>query len=668
MHYCFTGKKKGAKMKVIFTLVLAVLLMPIPAFSIDPEEQKPLYKNETSGGRPATLRMMGEEENGELPDSFTGSTIRDAITTNKDGEIKGGRYKELEKMADDLLKNQIPGELPTPIGPAKTPIPHIYDRGAPDENEVEKNLNYDYETILNSETFADCMDYKVIDKEGCTKTMPDGTEVLTPFVKYHGPPQKVENVDQPLKTGYLTKDEVNKILSHYPADLIYRYAAQIGDYNIRYVTAMVKYQACLLELKGQNLTSEEQRKKCTLKVHPHKFGTAEEYSKKFIDDMKTGVVDGRFIFRNYDNPENGITYNEYHLMPTGIDLRYGRAFFQAFFEENVFSAFLRLLYLHWYWLVIKLKKWTPLFDTYVHYGPESGKIPREVFGDFPSHILVSRHTGLSVGMFEDLMLEKSYDPKLCAAWDRNFADNYEDLMNAKETVEKGGLKNVYEIDSDRKLSFDNNTTRNEKKNKKSTDAFRGTPYDMLIGLVDPGDYNPYSEKLCQGANQGSWLPLTNRVYTPYHAVAASIGTVRAIQAGAKLYPWNNYAYSYKNQGAQPEVNQDGELTKAHDGDKVQWLRNAYVDNPSKTSGDAEKAAKACHSVERWVKKFGEANEKHYSDKPGDKKLPSDMKEFKGGNWFVAAHWRYWRGCLNPFLEGTKPKPLPPYDKLGEVLD
>ena len=661
-------------MKLLLRLLILNILFLSSVFADNEKEEVEVFPSANSIGRPATVRMMvGEDgEAGKGEKGFTESHIEENIQTDKNGQVKGGKYKELEKMADDLLKNVVSKEVPQDAGegkwnPGKDHIPHKYDGGTTEE-EIQKNIEEDTQAILNFRTFYGCMDYKVIEPEGCLKIMPKGEMVRTPFVKYHGPPQKIENVDQPLKTGYVTKEEINKILNKLKAEEYYDFAAQISDFENLYAQKLMKYHQCMYTARAEGVDNVDAVNKCKGFIQPYKDPnvtalnkTASEYSKKAIDELKNGTVADKFRFRNYDTPESGFLYNEYHVMPTGLDLRNGFAGLMAFTDMNVIYAFIQLIMIH-----LQYRDYTPLYDVFVH----SGKIPLPVFSDFPTDILVARHSGMSFDYFPEEMFEKALDPLMCQKFNRNSAFSFEDLFSARQTIDEKGFQELEAIDSDRKKTIDNFTSKNTSKNSKTTDAWRGTPKDLTQGLIHFGDYNENIDKLCQGPNQESWLPLLHTVSTNKRIVAASVGTVKGANAGFMTYPFNNYHYTYSNKGGQPELNEDGEVTKSHDGDKVQWLHNAYMNlDKAEEEGADEGGDKVCRSIDRWVKKFGEANVKHYTDKPGDQTLPSQLTEFSGGNWYVAAHWKYWRGCLDPFVEGGTPFPDSEVTReLGEVRD
>lgn len=592
-------------------------------------QELPLYPSESSAGRPDSLQMMvgadGKAKDGD--EGLVESIMNKAIETDQDGTIIGGEFIEKEKQARDLLTNQLPDET-DPTSP-KDYIPHKYDRGS---NDVSDNEQFDYHNIVRminpspgSLSPESCLDYQIIGT--CTKILPGVGPIDVPYIKYHGPPQKVENVDQPYKTGYVSKNDIATVMNQFDATDYQNVFAEIADLETSYNETVWRLKA---SQRGINASAPEN--------NPNRDNNIKDIIKEVqskYDHIKR--------FRNYDNVGSGYVYNEYHLMPTGIDLWQGEAYYLG---KADIMAQLAILILE------IIQALYPQFppgpnEPFVH----NSKEPKAFFSEMPENLLKSRvsFSAFDNQIFKDpmigvFMLMKSYYPEVC----QYFNTNYQ-----WKNFTLDGMANVKE---ERRINFDPKTTSDSPGKR---DSFYGTPEDMLKGFLDPSQTgiirNGGFENICQGINQGSWLPFFNTVNTIYHTTAAAIGTVRGINAGYGTNPEKNYPYTYDNEGRQPAVNIAGDVSPEHDGDKVQWLRNAYMDGDEVAqAGDK----KPCRSVEKWVQKYGKANLKHYSDKIGDNSNPSGMQEFEGGNWHVVAHWRYWRGCLDPFPTVGAP-PFPP---------
>lgn len=549
--------------KIILLLASISLSLAYPDLSSaqgsSSTQQIPLYPNSSSAGRPETLRHMEEIIKPEILDTLD--------RKNKTGKfyLKEGDAREMIEKAKNSIENEV------------TPDFHKYDRGTT-PGEIEKNNLWDDEVILTDlNNLRQCIDYEIIGF--CLKVMPNGTVEFPPYVKYFGPPQKVENVDQPLKTGYVEKELIERFLNQLDDDAYYDFADDLALSEVEFA-----YYATLFQnwRRGGNTSNTLGSPSETAEIR-----------KRAIDDLKKNFSKKkRFHHSDQSVTSNGFVYNEYHLMPTGHDIRFGDLYSAASAAEPLIPILETL--------------WG---DPFVHIS----KFPQPVFSDIPEHILAGRWWGTSFMLFPGLMFERFFLPEGCQHFNKN-----SDWMADRDNQSIDNLN----APIGRRLNFDP-TTPDEPK------PFHGSPGDMLTGFLLPRDAKRTAGDACQGMNQAPWLPVLNTVQTSFHTTAAAVGTVKGIKLGHALYPNTNYDFTYDNPGMFPSLSALPEIEVSRDGDKVQWFRSKLMDGLDENGMQVEEKKKPCRSVERWVLKYGDANQKDIED----------------DYWNVVGHWRYWRGCL-----------------------
>ncbi|WKZ57212.1 MAG: hypothetical protein QY326_00710 [Bdellovibrionota bacterium] len=177
--------------------------------------------------------------------------------------------------------------------------PGPYDRGA-SVGEMATNFVHDYGQMLSK--LLSCMEPWIVGL--CIRFTWHGVSIR-PFWEYYLPVQKVENVDQPLKSGYIL-------------EIIQTLALNVLDSGIP------------LYMRGaaEGKTSLE-----------HAIGSAREIGTRYLEyefegepeieeqqqaiDTVRDVFDKQERFRNPERTDAGVVFNEYHVMPTFWELVLG---------------------------------------------------------------------------------------------------------------------------------------------------------------------------------------------------------------------------------------------------------------------------------------------------------------------------------------------------------
>lgn len=522
-------------------------------------EERPLYGQ---GGRKNTEGFMKREIEPHIKETLDHDNHQGKFfgKTGEATELLTDLQEKLEEMGKQMAEN--------PGVPPQTPQfeQHKYFRGT-DQGEIDNNHLFDYMLIVgDQDQFYKCMDYEIIGI-----CVPPGPVIdkLVPYVKYYGPPQKVENVDQPFKSGYLRKEDVEQAIDDVMENDYYDMAAEIALDNLWVTNWAMKNQA------GGKYAD------------PGNFNPT--YAIKAVDDLQNNF-DKKKRHRYLDPSAlgSGYVYNDYHVMPTGVDMYSGDALALAMNDPIAQLA-----------MAIAGTS-TP----FVHIS----WLPGYFYSESPDNFLISRWLGATWIIFDALKSDGLTNINLIEAkWAQPFACQQ---FNAAPGI-------------GRFTNFDKETAEDKR---------ILTPSDMLTGLVKPG--GSALSFLCQGGNQASWLPFLNTIHTALHTTAAAVGTVRGIKAALyySLYSGFNsafYDFTYDNPGIYPGAysfreGQQGIFGIARDGDKVQWSRGELMDGPP-----AGAQSKPCNPIEKWVLNYGDANMK---------KVPED-------HWAVTIQWRYWRGCL-----------------------
>lgn len=581
---------RGSKLVLRITAA-AIFAAPISAWT---QALPGVYPDSESAGRPDTKQFIEET---------TKSQVEQTLVVDPSGTPVSGMYLAQEPKVKEALDR-----MQKNIESGASPDRHLYDMGAP-QSEVDKNWNEDYYRTLQYDEFLKCMDYRIVGV--WTKLFIEtGDLAFIPYVKYYGPPQKVESVDHPFKSGYFTKEEMLEKRAEIDSQAYYDIADRIAELNMQITSAATALQ----------------------------FGTKYEFPDYGADKMDHIRKARDDLKRNYSPDEryhtldgSGYVYNEYRVMETGIDVAEYPARGLAETDPGVVEA--AILTTMADEMCRKNGVGTVPYDpSFVHNLPPRPK-PQTFASDDPENILFSRSLIESFKQFPVEMGILTFMPTVCQIFNRN-----------KSWREKDeSLKGMEAVSAGRKKNFDPKTTQDQPDNEvPGYDAFFGTPADMLLGLNIPDINIP--EYLCQGMNQGSWLPLLNTVKSAYHTTAAAIGTVRGIQASAKKFEGVNHPFAYDNpdilMSAPPE-----DWDPTIDGDKVQWLRSEFMDGHPNQAGNE---GRQCQSIEKWVMKYGLGNMKFKNESGDPQEAPED-------HWHVVNHWRYWRGEIDPCPGGEGQK-------------
>lgn len=506
---------------------------------------------EAEGGKPETRKMMEQIGRPE---------IEDAQKKAREGGEMEQEAKEWLSKSEGLISGGGGGSIDN----------HPYNGGT-DTETIAVNHIYDAAVAVGDiENFKQCMDYQII---GACLGVVGNVLALTPYVSYYVPYQKVENVDQPFKTGYLDKETVTEGRRVMEEEITY--------YDDAPIIAESEINTTLGVLDDLKRRSGGK---------PDNLETDTEIIEKAVKDLQEGkdsngapLVDKEKRWRHTDPTaqHSGYVYNQYHVMPTFLDLWYPPAF-DAAQQDTTFKVV------------------QALFGSALCHKVKDQN--RYLFSDWPTTYPLAKWSFLSAIGFS-AMWERLLNPLGCAAFNMYKPPPEPKLGGREVGFEEVGIPHA--------------------------DAYKGTAPDMFSGLVSRGSEGSGDDCV---TSIGPWLPLLDRTPTVFHTSAAAVGTVKGISGGWAFFPDNFYKFMFDNVGAY----NGWDFQKAYDGDKVQWAASNKMDGPPVT--DAPDSPKPCRPIERFVLKYGDANRKTTLN-------PNRDERKNMGHWHVTVHWKYVRCCI-----------------------
>lgn len=171
-----------------------------------------------------------------------------------------------------------------------------YDRGASIGDSLSNTI-HDLSVIMSK--FPSCAAFMVVGI--CVKWKPFPS--FRPMVEYFLPLQKVENVDQPLKSGYIVKQIQQQMLR-----MMSDASSPVGPY----LMGPSNSAAVLRQAQGVANSVNQQ-----FFGRPSGLGGVPVPNQGIVDQLLDRSEDERF--RHVALPQHGRTYNEYHVGPTGFE-------------------------------------------------------------------------------------------------------------------------------------------------------------------------------------------------------------------------------------------------------------------------------------------------------------------------------------------------------------